>query len=111
MRRGIVGAALALSIAAAGCGSSTNATDYCREGVAAICSRLFDCDPQTAQQLYGSESGCVNQTNGQCTSTACPAGKTFDQSAADQCIASYGTATCSDLEHAVYPAVCNEVCK
>ncbi|HEY1906782.1 MAG TPA: hypothetical protein VGG91_12110 [Myxococcaceae bacterium] len=111
MRRGIVGATLAVSMAAAGCGSSTNAADYCREGVAAICTQLFNCDAQTAQQLYGSESGCVNQTSGQCTGTACPTGKTFDQSAADQCIAAYPSASCTDLEHAIYPAVCNQVCK
>jgi len=111
MRRGIVGAALAASIAAAGCGSNVNAADYCREGVAAICNQIFACDPQTAQQLYGSESGCVNQTNGRGANTACPAGQTGNQSAADQCISSYGTANCVDLEHGVYPAVCSQVCK
>jgi hypothetical protein len=55
--------------------------------------------------------GCVNQTSGQCASTACPAGKTFDPSAADQCIAAYPSASCFDLEHAIFPAVCNQVCK
>ena len=100
-----------VSIVAAGCGSSTNAADYCRQGVSAICNQLFNCDPQTAQQIYGSESGCVNQTSGQCTNSACPAGKTFDASAADQCISSYGSANCNNLEHGIYPAVCSQVCK
>ena len=111
MRRAVVAAALAMGIAGAGCGSSTSVLNYCQEGVQAICARLFDCDQQTATQLYGSQSNCVNQNNGQCANGACTGGKTFDQSAADQCLAAYPGASCTDLEHGIFPAVCSQVCK
>jgi len=111
MKHAVATATLAVALAGAGYGSSTSVLDYCQNGVQAICARLFDCDPQTATQLYGSQSNCVNQNNGQCANGTCTGGKTFDQSAADQCLAAYPSASCTDLEHGIFPAVCSQVCK
>jgi hypothetical protein len=112
MRRALVAVSLGLAVAGAGCsGDSGSLQDYCRRGVDAICNRFFACDPQGAAQQFGSQSGCVNQFSGQCSSTTCTGGKTFDQSAADQCLAAYPSASCSDIENGVYPAVCSQVCK
>ena len=111
MGRRLVGTTLAV-VAAAGCGgSSGNLQDYCRRGVEAVCSRFFACDAQAAAQQFGSESGCVTQLGGQCSSTRCTGGRTFDQSAADQCLAAYPSASCSELAQGIYPAVCSQVCK
>ena len=113
MTRGVKAAILALAVAGAGCGSSngSNLQDYCRRGVDAICSRFFQCDPQGAAQQYGTQSACVTQNSAQCASTTCTGGKTFDQGAADQCLAAYPGASCTDLENGIYPAVCSQVCK
>jgi hypothetical protein len=111
MRRAVVTVALALAIAGAGCGSSSNVKDYCHQGVQALCARLFGCDPETATELYGSQSNCVSQNEGQCSNGDCTGGKTFDQSAADQCLAAYPSASCSDLEHGIFPEVCSQVCR
>ena len=112
MKQAMLGVAVGLVLIGAGCGGSDgNLQDYCRRGVDAICSRFFACDAQAAAQQFGSQSGCVTQLGGQCSSTTCTDGKTFDQSAADQCLAAYPTASCSDIENGVYPAVCSQVCK
>ena len=111
MTRAVAGAVLWVAVTATGCGSSTNALDYCREGIAAICSRLFDCDPVGAGQRFGSQTSCENQTAGQCSTATCTSGKTFDQSAADQCLSAYNSASCGALEQGVHPQVCSQVCK
>ena len=111
MKRAMVGAILALAMVGAGCGGRSNVQDYCRRGVETICSRLFACAAQAAGQQFGSQSGCENQLGGQCSDTECPGGTTFDQSAADQCLAAYPSTSCSDLQQGIYPAVCSQVCR
>ena len=106
-----VGVTLALAMIGAGCGGSSSVQDYCRRGVDTLCSRLFACDSQAAGQQFGSQSGCVNQLGGQCSSMECTGGTHYDQSAADQCLAAYPSTSCSDLEQGIYPQVCNQVCK
>jgi hypothetical protein len=111
MRGATRGAALALAIAVTGCGGGNGVQDYCKKGVQAVCQRLFACDPQGAAQLYGSEASCESQNGSQCSNSECPSGKTFDQSAADQCLAAYASASCSDLEQGIYPSVCSTTCR
>jgi hypothetical protein len=111
MKRAVMGATLALSVLSAGCGGGGNVQDYCRRGVDALCSRLFACDSQAAGQEFGSQSGCVSQLGTQCSNTECPGGTSFDQSAADQCVAAYSSANCSDLQNGIFPSVCSQVCK
>lgn len=113
MRRAVQAAALALSIAAAACGSNDSGSiqDFCKRGAPAVCARIFACDPQSAAQVYGTEAQCASQSTAQCSTTACPSGKSFDQSAADQCVAAYPTASCSDLAQGTYPTACTTVCK
>ncbi len=104
------GAALALSVAVAGCGGSNSIQDYCKKGVQAVCQRLFACDATAAGQLYGTEANCESQNGAQCSNSECPSGKSFDQAQADQCLAAYQTASCSDLAQGNYPAVCSNTC-
>ncbi|MGZ3445995.1 MAG: hypothetical protein ACXWLF_06230 [Myxococcaceae bacterium] len=114
MRRAVRAAALALAIAAAGCSGSDDSgsiQDFCNRGAPAICARIFACDPTTAAQVYGTQAQCTSQSSSQCSSAACPSGKTFDQAAADQCVAAYPNASCSDLAQGTYPTVCTTVCR
>ena len=89
--------------------SSTNALNYCQEG-SRRSARVFRLRPADRHQLYGSQSNCVNQNNGQCANSACTGGKTFDQSAADQCLAAYPAASCTGMGW-IFTAVCSQVCK
>ncbi len=114
MSRAVRSAALALAIAAAGCSGSDDSgsiRDFCNRGAAAVCDRIFVCDPTTAAQVYGTQAQCTSQSSAQCSSAACPSGKTFDPSAADQCVAAYPNASCSDLAQGTYPPVCTTVCR
>ena len=114
MRRAARAAALTLSVAAVGCSGSDDSAsiqDFCKRGAAAICARLFVCDPQSAAQVYGTEAQCTSQSSAQCASAACPSGKSFDPSAADQCVAAYPNASCSDLAQGTYPTACTTVCR
>lgn len=116
MRRAGPAATLALCIAAAACSGSDDTSSiqaFCKTGAAAVCARLFVCDPQSAAQVYGSEAQCTSQSSAQCSSAACPSGKSFDQSSANQCVAAYPSASCSDLaaNPPTYPAACTTVCK
>lgn len=113
MKRAVRASLLALALAAAGCSGSDDSgsiQDFCRRGSAAICSRLFVCDPQNAALVYGSEAQCTSQSTAQCSSSRCPSGKSFDASAGDQCVAAYPGASCSDLAQGTYPTVCTTVC-
>ncbi|MGZ6080558.1 MAG: hypothetical protein ACXWK4_07075 [Myxococcaceae bacterium] len=114
MRRAARAPALALAIAAAGCSGSDDSgsiQDFCNRGAPAICARIFACDPTTAAQVYGTQAQCTSQSSSQCSSAARPSGKTFDQAAADQCVAAYPNASCSDLAQGTYPTVCTTVCR
>lgn len=114
MRRAGRAVALTLAMAAVGCSGSDDSAGiqaFCNKGAAAVCARLFVCDPQSAAQVYGTEAQCTSQSSTQCASAACPSGKSFDQSAADQCVAAYPNASCSDLAQGTYPTACTTVCR
>jgi|GEM_PF-1779824 len=113
MSRAGLAATLALGIAACSGSDDSSIQAFCKKGAPAVCARLFACDPATAAQVYGSEAQCTSRSISQCSTTFCPSGKSFDPSSADQCVAAYPTASCSDLASSppTYPAPCTTVCK
>ncbi len=115
MRIAVPGAWLFALVLAAGCGSSNNDTSaiqsFCKSGAAAICARVFQCDPQGAAQLYGSQAQCTSDSTSRCSSAQCPSGKSFNQASADACVAAYPSADCSSLAQGQYPTACTTVCQ
>jgi len=107
--------AAVLSVAFAGCSSSSN-TDTpaaaCNSLITAVCNRVFACDNAAATQAFGSVSNCITtgETAAGCSTAACSAGKTFNSGNASSCVNGISNAACADVEQGNYPAVCDNVC-
>ncbi len=109
MRRSL--AAVVLFLGLVGCGGSdtSNPVAACDSFVTAACNRASACmDLGTT-----SVSQCI--TNGEanvgCATAVCPAGTTFNSSAASQCVNDVNAESCTDIGNGVTPASCSTGCQ
>jgi hypothetical protein len=106
-------AVLCASVALAGCGSSSTDTSTpqaaCNSFVSTTCNRLYAC----SSSLPGTAASCTTAAEAQlgCSTAACPSGKTFNSSAASQCLSDVNSESCTDINNAVTPASCSNTCQ
>ena len=114
MRRAARAAALTLAMAAVGCSGnddSASIQDFCKQGSGGHLRPPLRLRP--AERCPGvRHRGAVHEPEQRPVLVrACPSGKSFDSSAADQCVAAYPNASCSDLAQGTYPTACTTVCR
>ena len=110
-------AALCLSVALAGCGSSTSVAgtgtlpEACESLGASLCNRFFACDSAAADIAYGTASQCASQFNSAqaCSTAACGTGLTYNAANAQTCINDVDNLPCSDFTGGTptQPTSCN----
>jgi len=115
MRR-VVLAALVVA-AVSGCSSSSNNTSdpvsACKSAINAVCTKLFNCYPSEAAQVYTNVGTCettLSATGCTTANTTCPTGKTYNSSNASQCITDYSKQSCTDVGNGTVPTSCSNIC-
>lgn len=113
---------LAAFMAVASCGgdSGPSPEQGCKDLVATLCNKIFDCYTaaelaEAKDQVGNSKSDCATKLqSAQCTSTAvmCDAGKTYHADKAQSCLDQIKAFSCTDIKNDTPdPAICDQVCQ
>lgn len=113
MRRTLL--AVVIAVAVTGCGSSSSTSDpvaACKSVFSTVCNKLFQCNPTSAGEVYGTASSCASTLSAGCNSsnTSCPSGTSYNSGNASTCINDYGNESCTDVGNGTIPASCSKVC-
>ena len=104
MRFALAFVCLSLLVGACGSNDTSSPAAACNSLANTICNKASQCS------LLGttSVSTCVTnfETQASCSTQMCPSGKSFNSSAASQCLSDIGNESCTDVGNAVIPNSC-----
>lgn len=104
MRFALAFACLSLLVGACSGNDTSSPSAACNSLANTVCNKLSSCN------LLGSTSvsTCTSALEGQlsCSTQSCPSGKSFNSSAASQCLNDIGNESCTDVGNAVLPNSC-----
>ncbi len=96
----------------AGCGA--NPQNQCKDAAVVTCAKLFECwttAPERVHLMLGATADeCTELSVARCAA-GCEKPKTWDTTAADQCISEFTAITCSMVRSGTTPASCSNTCK
>jgi len=105
----------AFGLLLAGCSSTDTGTPAaaCNSAISAVCNKASSCN--SLGTISVQECITVGESAANCATASCGVGKTYNSSAASQCISDINALNCTDAnndyQNGTLPSSCNGVCQ